>query len=451
MPRMLLLLVTLTLSAGALLARIPPASSNVNQDQKGKQQVKLRSYKLPNGLRLLLARDDRESGVAINITFDAGSRNELRGQTGLASLVEHMMMRNLQSAQGERSSTAVEINSLFGSSLNQERASYFASFPASQLDSILSSLAAQIGAHDISQAVFDEQRERIRKERKESDNKPYSAMDDTLLELSYSNFAYKHSATGSLSDLDNLTLEIVRSFFKTYYAPNNAVLSIVGDFDERKTKEIVEKSFGKTARQSAPPRVDISQPRFTFERRRTISDAHASFPYYYTGYLTVPSDHTDWYALNLLADILGQGDTSRLYLALVQKKLASSVPEGVNESRAPGLLRVAAKLPSGGSIERVEAIIDAEIARIQSEGVTEVEMVKAREQERQFSVDQLKSASGRANFLARTALYYNEPQRINTELGRLLAVTKEDVQRVARRYLIKTNRAVVIVRPASSR
>jgi predicted Zn-dependent peptidase len=450
-PGIILLIVALTLSAGTITARNSSGSSARNKEQPGNQLIKFTSYKLANGLRLLLAPDESEPGVAINIVFDVGSRNELRGQTGLANLVEHIVMQNLQSVLGERSSSTDEVNKLFGSSLNQERTSYFASFPASRLDSVLSSVAELMRAPDISQAALNKQRAIIIEERKESDNKPYSAMDDTLLDLSYSNYAYKHSSTGSLSNLNNLTLDSARSFFKTYYAPNNAVIAIVGNFDERKTRKIIETNFKEIPSRSAPPRVDISQARFTFERRRTISDPHASFPFYYTGYLTVPSDHSDWYALNLLADILGQGDTSRLDVALVRKKLALSVPEGVNESRAPGLLRVAAKLPAGGSIETVEAIIDSEIARIQSEGVTEVEMLKARSQERQYSSAQLNSAQGKANFLSRTAVYYDDPKRINTELGRLLAVTKEDVQRVARRYLVKTNRAVVIVRPAALR
>jgi zinc protease len=447
----ILLIVALTLSAGTTTARNPSGPSTRNEEQPGTQQVKFTSYKLANGLRLLLAPDESEPGVALNIIFDVGSRNELRGQAGLANLVEHIVTQSLQSVRGEGSSSTGEMDKLFGSSLNQERTSYFASFPATRLESILKSLAELMRAPDISQTVLNKQRAIIIEELKESERKPYSAMDDTLLDLSYSNYAYKHSSTGSTPDLNNLTLDSVRSFFKTYYAPNNAVIAMVGNFDERKTREIIETIFKEIPRRSAPPRVDISQARFAFERRRTISDPHASFPFYYTGYLTVPSDHRDWYALNLLADILGQGDTSRLYVALVQKKLALSVPEGVNESRAPGLLRLAAKLPAGGSIEAVEAIIDSEIARLQSEGVTEVEMLKARSQERQYSSAQLKSAQGKANFLSRTAVYYNDPQRINTELGRLLAVTKEDVQRVARRYLIKTNRAVVIVRPAPLR
>lgn len=448
--RTILLVVTLALSIGTVLAQNPPGANN--KGPVGKRQVVFTSYKLANGLRLQLAPDGSEAGVALNVAFDVGSRNERRGYTGLANLAEHIMLWNLQAVNSSaQASTAGKTNDLFEGTLNQERTSYSASFPASRLDAVASALAQAMRAPVINQEVLDTQRALIREERLQSDNKPYSAMDETLLDLIYSNFAYRHGSTGAPAELDKLTLEIVRSFFKTYYAPNNTVITIAGNFDERRTKKIIETYFKGLPPASAPPRVDTSQARLTFERRRTISDTHASQPFYFTGYLTVPSDHPDWYALNLLADILGQGNSSRLYLALVAKKLASSVPEGVNELRAPGLLRMGAKLPPGGNIELVETIIDAEVARIQSEGVTQIEMETARSQETQYSLDQLGSAAGKANFLARAALYYNDPKRINYELGRLLAVTKDDVQRVARKYLIKTNRAVVIVRPAAAK
>jgi len=451
-PLTLLLLIALTLSACTVLAQGSAASSHNRSEQPAERQIKFTDYRLSNGLRVLLAPDERESGVAINITFDAGSRNERPGHTGLANLLEHIMMQNLQSdAQDGRTPATSETNGVFEGTINQERASYFASFPATQLDSVLLSLARSMRSLVINQVILDKQRALMREERKQSNNMPYSAMEEALLDLSYSNFAYRHNSIGSSSDLDNLTLDLVRSFFKTYYAPNNAVISIVGNFDEGRAKKIVESYFREIPRRPAPPRVNTSQAMFMSERRETVSDLHANFPFYWTGYLTVPSNHRDWYALNLLADILGQGDAARLYVSLVKKNLALSVPEGVNEARAPVLLRIGAKLPAGGSIETVEAIIDSEIARIQSEGVTKVEMETARSQERQYSLEQLHSAPGRANFLSRAAVYYNDPNRINTELGRMLAVTAEDVRRVARKYLIKTNRAVVIIQPAASR
>jgi predicted Zn-dependent peptidase len=151
--------------------------------------------------------------------------------------------------------------------------------------------------------------------------------------------------------------------------------------------------------------------------------------------------------MNILADIIGQGDTSRLHTALVMKNLAASVPEGMDESRGQSLFRLGAALLPGVSVEMVEAIIDSEIERIQRDGVTQREVEKARSQEGAYYAEQLSTPAGRASLLARSTLYYDEPNRINTELEFILAVTTQDVQRVAQKYLVKTNRAVVILQP----
>jgi predicted Zn-dependent peptidase len=152
-----------------------------------------------------------------------------------------------------------------------------------------------------------------------------------------------------------------------------------------------------------------------------------------------------------LADVIGQGDTSRLYAALVLKKLAASVPEGVTETRGRSLFRIGAELLPDVSVETVEAIIDEEIARIQHEGVSQTEIEKARSQERAYYAEQLGTPAGRAAFLARSTLYYDEPNRINTEREFILAVTAQDVQRVAQKYLVRPNRAVVISQPDAPR
>jgi zinc protease len=411
------------------------------------------SYKLANGLRVLLAPDQTEFGVAVNITFDAGSRNERPEQAGLAHLLQNIVLQNLhQAVESEHRETDGETLKPFEGVINLERASYFSELTTSQLDLVLSTLARQMRVPKIHQTAIDEQRLVILEECRQSQDKPFDRVQDTLLELIYNNLAYKYGAICSLGHLNHLSLEEARSFFKTYYAPNNAVIVIVGNFKEDDTKKIVEKHFGILSRQAAPPDVDVIDPlMFSLERRQTLNDSHADAPFYMSAYVTVPSDHPDWYALNLLADIIGQGNTSRLYLALVAKNLASSVPEGMTESRGPSLLYVGTRLLPDASVETVEAVMDAEIARIQSDGVMEAEMEKARLQEREYSAGQLRTPLGKAGFLARSTLYYNDPNRLNTELGRLLAVTAQEVQRVARKYLVKTNRAVVIAVPETSR
>lgn len=357
-----------------------------------------------------------------------------------------------QTLESELTVTETEKLKQLQGAANQERTSYFSELTASQLDFLLSAFARQMRVHDITQAKIDEQRLVILEQCRQASESPFGRVQATLLELSYRKFAYKHDATCSLSTQNSLSPKAVQTFFKTYYAPNNAVLVIVGNFRKDEIQQTVNKHFGTISRQAAPPQVDTTnQPPFSLERRKILSNARANPPFYMSAYLTIPSDHPDWYALNLLGDIIGQGNTSRLYTALVAKNLASSAPEGAAELRGPSLFQVGARVSPGVSVETVEAVIDSEIARIQNDGVTAAEMDKARLQERDYSTEQLRTPLGKANFLARATIYYNDPNRIDTELGRMLAVTAKDVQRVARKYLVKLNRAVVIVQPVDSK
>jgi predicted Zn-dependent peptidase len=225
------------------------------------------------------------------------------------------------------------------------------------------------------------------------------------------------------------------------------VVAIAGNFEEADAKRIVAKHFGALRGRKAPSRAGLRDGPLSLGRRKVIDNARAGAATYMSAYPTVPSNHPDWYAMNILADIIGQGDASRLHTALVVKNLAASVPEGVAESRGRSLFRIGAALLPDVKVETVEAIIDAELARLRRDGVTQAELEKARSQERAYYTEQLGTPAGRASFLARSTLYYDDPNRINTELGFVLAVTAQDVRRVAQKYLVKTNRAVVISQP----
>lgn len=440
----------LALCACSVAAQGSAGAASADTHQPERQPVKLTRYRQANGLRVLLAPDETASGVAVNISFDIGSRNETPEQAGLTNLLQNIILQNLRTTLENEGGVAEagKLKQLQGAA-NQERASYFTELTASQLDLLLSVFARQMRAPDITQTSIDEQRLLILDECKQASETPFGRVQATLRELSYHKFAYKHDTTCSLSNQNPLLPEGLKRFFKTYYAPNNAVLVIVGDFRKDEIKQKVNKHFGAISRQAAPPLVDITdRPPLALERRKILSDARANPPLYMSAYLTVPSDHRDWYALNLLGDIMGQGNTARLYTALIATKLASSAPEGASELRGQSLFQVGARVSPGVSVETVESVIDREIARIQKDGVTAAEIDKAKLQERDYATEQLRTPLGKANFIARSAIYYNDPQRINTELGRMLAVTAKDVQRVARKYLVKTNRAVVIVQPA---
>lgn len=439
--RIFLFLTLLNLGYWTVAAQGNVASGGDKRSQIENRKVKFTSYKLKNGLRVLLAPDESDASVAVNISFNAGSGKENFGQAGLAGLVQNFVLQNLrrEARSGQKTFEGV---------VNQERAGYFYEFSSSQLDLMLSSLTRQMRPPDISQAFIDEQRAVVQNQCRQSGERRFGRVQETLLELIYNESAFRNGAICSPPDLLKLSPEKAKSFFTTYYVPNNAVLVVVGNFNLNETKKTIAKHLGSIPRQAAPPATVYDDQRFASERHKIITDSRANAATYMSAYLIVPSNHPDWYALNILADIIGQGNESRLYTALVATKLASSIPEGVSESRGQGLFRIGAALMPEATVVTVEGIIDAELARIQKDGVTPAEIDKARAQERQYSAEQLDTPLGKASFLARSALYYDDPNRVNTELNRILAATAKDVQRVARKYLVKTNRAVVIAQPA---
>ena len=442
----------LTLCACALAAQGGPASGKSAKRQGQRRQYNFTSYKLANGLRVVLAPDGTQTGVAVNVSFDAGSRVENAEQAGLAGLLQRMVLHSLRRSQaGERREAGGAQPKAFEGVVNQERASYLAELTADQLEPVLSLLARQLSAPELTRTSLEEQKLAMLDECRQSEGRRFGRVQEVLLDSIYKDAAHRYGAVCSLPNLNHLTLERVKAFLNTYYVPGNAVLAIVGNFKENDARRIVAKHFGAMRGRKAPSDAEPGERQLSLGKREVINDERAKAATYMSAYPTVPSNHPDWYAMNVLADIIGQGDTSRLHAALVAKKLAASVPEGVAESRGRSLFQLGAALLPGVGVETFEAIIDAELARIQDGGVTQAELEKARSQERAYYDEQLGTPAGRASFLARSTLYYGDPNRINTELGFILAVTAQDVRRAAGKYLVKTNRAVVISQPGAAK
>ena len=425
-------------------------------------QVRFRDYRLKNGLRVILSVDRSAPVAAVSVTYDVGSRNERPGRTGFAHLFEHMMFQGSKNVgKGEHMLLIQDNGGSMNGTTNQDRTNYFQTVPANQLELALFLEADRMRALDISQANLDNQRAVVQEERRQSyDNQPYGGQREAILELAYSSFAYRHSTIGSLQDLNAATLEDVREFFRIYYAPNNACLAVVGDFDEGRARKLIEKHFGDIPRQAPPPPVQIDEQPITTEKRRVIQDPLAPLTRYEAAYKTVPGNHADSEALQLLGAILSSGRTGRLYQAITEKRLALSVQAGGFPGRGPGLFSISATLPPGTAVEAFEAALDAEIERLRQSGVTEAEMQRARTQARARLLvggggrrgggggGGLQTALGRANALSQNAIYYDDPGRINTQLERLQRVTAADVQRAAARYLGRQSRVVVIAEPA---
>jgi len=283
------------------------------------------------------------------------------------------------------------------------------------------------------------------------DNQPYGKTFEVRDELAYENFAYEHSVIGSMADLSAATVDDVAAFFKTYYAPNNAVLSIVGAVDAKATLDKVRRYFESIPSQPAPAAVDMTEPAQTEERRTTLEDGLARLTRLDIVYKIPPSSSPDADALQVLSSVLSSGRSSRFYEAIVrQKQLSPTVNAFSGESRGPGLFTVIAMMTPGRNVAELEAAIDAEIERVKSGPIEAWEMDKARNNARSQLVNNLGSALGRAITLGQDALFYDNPGRVNTTASRIAKVTADDVQRVAREYLVKTGRTVVITVPKAT-
>jgi len=417
-------------------------------------KIKFEQYKLANGLTVILAPDKVAPVVAVSVTYDVGSRNERVGRSGFAHLFEHMLFQGSENVgKGEHILLVQANGGSMNGSTNQDRTNYYETLPANQLELGLFLEADRMRSLDVSQENLDNQRAVVQEEKRQSyDNRPYGQVQENLLALAYQNFAYQHTTIGSMADLDAASVEDVRAFFKTYYAPNNAALAVVGDFDTAKAKAFIEKYFGPIARQPQPAPVDTTEPSmFGGEKRKTLDDPLARQPQYRSAYRTVSGDHPDFYALSILGTILGGGRTSRLYDALVEKNLSLGTGAGVGEGRGPSLFSVTASLPGTGyDLDKVEGAIDAEIERIQTGGVTSEELTRAKTGERADAVRSYATALGKANSLSLYAIYFNDAGRVNTYLDKIEAVTADDVKRVAQKYLVKNNRVVIITMPAGA-
>lgn len=417
-------------------------------------QVEFTQFTLENGLRVILSEDHTAPVVAINVTYDVGSRNERPGRTGFAHLFEHMMFKGSQNiGPGEHFYLIFTNGGTMNGTTSADRTNYFETLPANQLELGLFLEADRMRSLEITQENLDNQRNAVKEERRQGrDNRPYGRASEAFQELLYENFAYEHSTIGSMEDLDAATVEDVAEFFKMYYAPNNAVLSLVGGFDSREARRLIEKYFGAIPRQPPPPPVDMAELEQKEERRAAMSDPLARLTQVRMAYKIGPGNTPDTYAMQVLAAVLDGGQSSRLYRSLVQRKrLVSGISAGVDERRGPGALYITALVLPGKDPAEVERAIDEEIEKLQREPVADWEMQKIKNRTRANYFASIRSAQSRASMLSIYKIYYDDPNLINTRLTRLTSVTKQDVQRVAQRYLQPTRRTVMVVTPERNR
>ena len=417
-------------------------------------RVNYKETTLKNGLRVITVEDHSAPVVSTAVTYNVGSRDEHKGHTGYAHLFEHMMFKGSENVGAGEHPVLIRNNGgNDNASTSEDRTNYFEALPANQLDLALFLESDRMRSLAVTKDNLDNERHNVQEERRQRvDNQPYGKSGELQQELLYDNFAYKHSVIGSMEDLNAASVEDIKDFFRIYYAPNNAVLVLVGDFKTSDALAKVRKYFENIPRQPNPPPVDQTEPEPKAEKRATLSDQLARATQVAIAYKTVPGNTPDFYALQVLSAALQAGQSSRLYQKLVRdREMVTSVGGFNAESRGPGALYTMATLRPTTKTDAVEAAIYEEIERLKTAPIADWELQKAKSATRRAFLQSAQRSLSSAITIGEYAIYYNEPGLINTRLDKVSAVTKADVQRVANKYLTKENRVVVITTPGNSK
>ncbi|HEV2148787.1 MAG TPA: pitrilysin family protein [Longimicrobiaceae bacterium] len=423
-------------------------------------QIPIDRYTLPNGLRVVLSEDHSNPVVAVNLWYGVGSRNERPGKTGFAHLFEHLMFQGSQNVPDTQHMAHVErVGGSVNGSTWLDRTNYFETVPANRLELALWLESDRMGYFlpAITREKLDNQRAVVKNERLQRvDNAPYGDWDERIQAMVFPpDHPYHHSVIGSMEDLDGATLDDVRDFFRTYYAPNNAVLTLCGDFDPAEARALVERWFGPIPRgPEVPPlpgRPDVP-PRIGEEVRARV-EGDVALPRLYLGFRIPPYGTADFYALDVLTSLLATGKSSRLHRALVRE---SRVAKDVGAFAFPivtgaSLLVVHSTASAGTPVETLEAAVLAELAALHAAPELPGEIERAVTGIEARHVVGIQQVAERANDISMYTMLFDDPGRINTELDRYRAVTADDVRRVAREYLRADNRAVLTYLPRAVR
>ncbi|MDQ2901478.1 MAG: insulinase family protein [Acidobacteriota bacterium] len=416
--------------------------------------IPFKEYRLKNGLRVVLSEDHSAPTYSIAVTYNVGSRDEKPGHTGFAHLFEHMMFQGSENVgKGEQFILIQNNGGGMNGTTNSDRTNYFETLPANQLDLGLYLEADRMRSLAINQANLDNQRNAVQEERRlRMDNQPYGKTSEAIDETVYDNFGYKHSTIGSMADLNAASVQDVQDFFKRYYAPNNAVIAIVGDFQSDEVLAKLKKYFENIPAQPAPPQPDMAEPEQKGERRKTVEDQFAQVPRIDINWKIPPGNTADFYALDVLGDILGGGQSSRLYQKLVKdKEVAVQCFGGTRERRGTSTETMIVLARPGKDLGEIEKLVDEEIERVKNEPVADWEIEKIHMVSRHQEAQSLQSTLSRAMRLSQDAVYYGAPGLINTREGKIEKVTKADIQRVAKKYLTDANKTVIITMPVTKK
>jgi zinc protease len=422
-------------------------------------KVPFEKYKLKNGMRVILSEDNSVPVVTVYMLYNVGARVEEKGRTGFAHLFEHMMFQGSANAPKGVHFKTVEAN---GGSLNgsthPDFTDYFEVLPSNKLAVGLWLEADRMRSLDITEANLANQKEAVKEERRLSfDNRPYNtAIVDFWPQMAFRNWQSSHSLIGSFEDLNAASVSDVAKFFKTYYAPNNAILCVVGDIRIPEAKKWIETYFGDIPAQSQPKPPDLSEPAQFKPRSEVYKDPLARVPAVLIGWPGPGRRSQDFNALVMADVLLTGGESSRFQQDLVKGKESVVSYEanpgwpfaGASDYKDPAYYGMNVLYNPKFSGKEIAGQVQDEIAKLQKDPVEMKELERARTFFRAQRIKDLQSSLTRATLLAQYELFDGDPGLITSELDRFLAVTPEQIQAVAKKYLTPEKRVVLEIVPA---
>jgi zinc protease len=424
--------------------------SGAAADRPATINIPFERYTLPNGLTVILSQDRATPTVAVNVWYHVGSKNEAPGRTGFAHLFEHVMFTGSGHVPyGLHDKLTEGVGGTNNGTTSNDRTTYYETIPSNYLESALWIEADRMGflLDTLDLTKLNAQRDIVKNERRQTlDNQPYGRAGELLSQATYpSSHPYSWDVIGSMADLSAASEEDVKSFFRLYYAPNNAFLSIVGDFDPAQAKSWVAKYFDGVPRGRAITRPAVNPVKLTEEKRLVFED-HVQVPRLYVQWPSVGEKSDDQYALDVLGAILTGPRTARLTKVLVFEQQAAanvSASQGSNEDVGEFLMVITPR--PGHSLTDLEAAADSVIEMMKAEGPTAEEIQKAVAGEELAFIRGLESNLNKAMTLSEGAGFHGDPAFFKTEYQKSLAVTAADVKRVANTYLTKGRVVLSIV------
>ena len=426
-------------------------------------RIAFEQFTLPNGLRVIYSEDRSTPIVTVDVWYEVGSRNERRGRSGFAHLFEHMMFEGSAHVKKSEHGQLVErAGGNYNGSTAEDRTNFWETVPSNRLNLALWLEADRMRSLAITEENFENQRQAVKEERRlRVDNQPYAAAFTDGLTWPFDStscFPYAHTVIGSMADLDAAKVPDVQAFFDTYYAPNNATLVVVGDFSPTELRRLVNQYFAGVPGHAAPeaPRCDTGGGAASAKgaQRREVRDPQANLDLVMRLYRIPEHRSADTPALEILNIILGQGESSRLNVSVVRRDKAAvgagAVLNPYGSRNGPGILAAYGIVNQGVSADRLDSLLSLQLDSIRANGITPAELDKAKNALRAGFIDNRETTFGKAEELHHYLTFHSSIDEINTDLDKLLAVTSDDVKRVANTYLAPGNLTLLIVRPGAA-